>query len=209
MVRWWLRYTWRDRLTLLSDPRGVLSAGTGTSMWAAGEILSDFLAERRELCRSARALELGAGTGVVGLTAAFFGAEVTLTDLPRQLPLLRRNVEANGLEHTEVRELDWSDEQQRTMAMGDWDLILGSDVAYDPMLFEPLVQTLRAQSTEKTTIYLALADREEEDEPKVSDFVACASGFEVEVVCEGRPEPQQSLTKVLRMPLAAKELRHG
>lgn len=179
----------------------MLAAGTGTSMWAAGEVLSDYLAEHPELCRGARALELGAGIGVVGLTVAFFGGEVTLTDLERQLPLLRRNAEANGL-RTTVRELDWSDERQRSVACGTWDLILGSDVGYDPMLFEPLLQTLKAQSTEATSIYLALADREEEDEPTVSDFVACASGFEVELVCEGRPEPHQSLTKVLRMPRA-------
>eukprot|EP00913_Durusdinium_trenchii_P032840 g30744.t1 len=33
-----LQYLWRDRLTLVSDPRGVLARGTGTGMWAAGEV---------------------------------------------------------------------------------------------------------------------------------------------------------------------------
>lgn len=36
---------------------------------------------------------VGAGLGVVGLTAAALGAEVVLTDLPSVLPGLHRNIE--------------------------------------------------------------------------------------------------------------------
>lgn len=79
-------------------------------------------------------------------------------------------------------------------------MIVGSDVGYDPDLFEPLLQTLLAQSSSTTNILLALADREEEDEPNVEDFIyAAAPHFEASVIFERRAEPQQSLTKVVQM----------
>ena len=44
-----------------------------------------------------RALELGSGTGYVGLVAAALGTDVTATDLPPTLPLLEKP--AGGMEH--------------------------------------------------------------------------------------------------------------
>ena len=40
-----------------------------------------------------RVVEVGAGTGLVGLAAAALGADVALTDLPYALPGIRAGVE--------------------------------------------------------------------------------------------------------------------
>lgn len=44
----------------------------------------------------ARVLDLGTGTGLVGIAAACVGARVLLTDLPQLLPLTALNIEANA-----------------------------------------------------------------------------------------------------------------
>ena len=61
-------------------------------------------------------LELGSGTGFVGLALAKLGASrVTLTDLPQRLPILKRNVEENGLEDAvSVQALAWGTTSSRS-----------------------------------------------------------------------------------------------
>ena len=94
-----------------------------------------------------RVLELGAGTGLVGLTIAHLlrirqvNSEVVLTDFhPSVLQNLRRNVEANFPEslpehvHVTSTQLDWSKFPNGGTAsnnFGTFDLIVGSDIIYE------------------------------------------------------------------------------
>jgi predicted nicotinamide N-methyase len=198
-------YPFRGRLTLVSDPRGVLVRGVGTGLWSSGEVLADYFLGHPELSQGATCLELGAGIGAVGLTIASSGARfVMLTDIERQLPLIRKNVETNfpGSEvRVEAQALDWQVAEQRAGLApwrGSWTLIVASDVGYDPDMFEPFVQTLLAQASESTSIYLALPDRQEEEEPNVADFVEATRGyFDCQVVHKRQIESFQSVTHVL------------
>jgi len=95
--------------------------------------------------RGMRCLELGAGTGVVGLVAAALGAkEVLLTDLPSGMPLLRRNIARNSFLHggCKLREevFEWGVDLHRSIQAID--VILAADVVYREDHVAALVATI-------------------------------------------------------------------
>lgn len=92
----------------------------GLKTWASSYLLAKRLSILRSilppLSRGARILELGAGTGLVGLAAAaIFQTHVILTDLPEIVQNLDQNVRANSTilaQHggsCKAGVLDWSD----------------------------------------------------------------------------------------------------
>lgn len=97
-----------------------------------------------------RILEIGSGTGLVGIAAAaILGAHVTLTDLPHVLPNLRFNADSNA--HAiaprggslDVRPLGWGDHHAGdSLELSAFDVVVASDVVYHEHLFDPLLQTL-------------------------------------------------------------------
>ncbi|KAM0975446.1 hypothetical protein ACFX13_018764 [Malus domestica] len=115
--------------------------------------------------RPLKILELGSGTGLVGIAAAAtLGATVTVTDLQHVIPNLLFNVEANvsvleangGIVH--VAALGWGEAADVEVIGREFDLILASDVVYHDHLYEPLLKTLRL---------LILGEAEENEEGKV------------------------------------------
>jgi len=75
--------------------------GYGARVWDAGGVLAGHLAAdgamRAKLAAGATVLELGSGTGVVGITAACLGARVVLTDgAEALLPVMEANVARNA-----------------------------------------------------------------------------------------------------------------
>ncbi|ESQ55893.1 hypothetical protein EUTSA_v10027491mg [Eutrema salsugineum] len=99
-------------------------------------------------------LELGSGTGVVGIAAAItLSANVTATDLPHVLDNLSFNADANaqavarfgGKVH--VAPLRWGEADDVELLGRDVDLVLASDVVYHDHLYEPLLKTLRLMVT--------------------------------------------------------------
>eukprot|EP00665_Eupelagonemidae_sp_cell47_P006887 gene6887-7134_t len=75
---------------------------TGTTGWDSALVLAKFLEVAYPAAgggmRGCRVVELGSGTGLVGLACACLGGAVTLTDAdsPAALALLRRNAAANA-----------------------------------------------------------------------------------------------------------------
>ncbi|CAJ1448656.1 unnamed protein product [Effrenium voratum] len=142
------------------------SAHLGAQVWASGLALAQHLGGGGgELVRGRRCLELGAGLGLVGLTAAKRGArEVLLTDLDEMQPLLRRNIELNELQTAcRARTLVWGTSEE-----GQWDVVLAADVVYPtkgrilPLLLQSILQLCPEGSS--TQLLLAYQPRAEEDQ---------------------------------------------
>ena len=100
-------------------------------------------------------LEVGAGVGLVGLLlaadyglkvtlsetkTAYSGAVVTWENLVKNIDVNREKImEAGG--HVEALELDWS--QGFTSDSKSFDLVIGSDILYEPHLFQDLLNVMQ------------------------------------------------------------------
>jgi len=81
-------------------------------------------------------LEIGAGSGLVGVCAALLGADILITEISTSaVELIRRNLELNGLSN-EVRAADWN--KLEMFAPASFDLVLGSDVLYQGQYAEAI-----------------------------------------------------------------------
>jgi methylase of polypeptide subunit release factors len=123
--------------TLTNDNLGLKT--WGTALILATHLLPRLPAHLPHLFPPTNAppsvLELGAGTGLLGLAAAaLWGTEVMLTDLPAIVPNLARNAAANegaigergGSASAEV--LDWSS----VGPGGGFDIVIAADPLYAP-----------------------------------------------------------------------------
>lgn len=141
--------------------RRVAAAGTdvdytGDMVWPTGIVFCRYLCEHKALLEGRRVLDLGAGTGLVGLVVAKLGAHVTLVDVPRVVPLLAANASAEvsapagGRTYdVEVRPLWWGDAPatERLVAeRGPFDVVLCCEVVYQQPeeVLKALLRTLEA-----------------------------------------------------------------
>lgn len=79
--------------------------------------------------------QLGAGVSLPGMVAAKCGAEVLLSDseeLPQCLENCRRSCLMNALPHVPVLGITWGRMCPQLLALPPVDVILGSDVFFDP-----------------------------------------------------------------------------
>ena len=175
---------------------------TASTVWDAGIVLAAHVYEREEREASGQqkqertsddgartCLDLGSGTGIVGLAAAASGVydRVVLTDLPSVLPLLEQNAERNrdAFAGTDVSavSLRWDDDRELhevVRRFGPFDLIVGGDLLYRPQVVAPLLTALRALATTQTTVLLAASLQHSPETIRLFSERAEASGYTVE-----------------------------
>lgn len=148
-----------DKIIRLFEP-SLTADNLGWKTWGSSMILSQIMVENDKNFefdeiigknKTIRILELGSGTGLVGLTWAMkwkelqenskytknndIRAEIFLTDLPEIVDNLKQNVKENNLKewvHSDV--LDWTNPKSFVDKYGDspFDVILVADPIYSP-----------------------------------------------------------------------------
>jgi nicotinamide N-methyltransferase len=125
------------------DAPSAEEEGTARWVWPGATATARWLCDRDRgrWLENKHVLELGSGTGLLGLVAARLGAaSVTLTDLPSELDLLRANVALNdddaASSPTRVEPLVWGDETgmlqliDRARLPSGFDVVLCCDLVY-------------------------------------------------------------------------------
>lgn len=120
-------------------------------LWEAAIVLSDFVATRK-FADGTSVLELGAGLGAPGLTAAACGCRVTLSDYEEMiLDFERVSAAASGLEDVRFTILDWLNPP----AMEKYDVILGAEILFREEFFQPLLNIMDAALKPGGSVFLA------------------------------------------------------
>ncbi|KAM9410622.1 EEF1A lysine methyltransferase 3-like isoform 2-T2 [Pholidichthys leucotaenia] len=139
------------------------SLGVAAQVWDSALHLCHYLEQRCVALRGKKVIELGAGTGVLGILAARL--EVTLTDLPLALPQLQANVSANAPPSgwpsapPTILPLSWGKDHMTFSS--DWDLVLCTDIIYLPETYPLLVETLAHLCSNGAMVYLSSKMRKE------------------------------------------------
>ncbi|KAF9912398.1 hypothetical protein EC991_011090 [Linnemannia zychae] len=141
------------------------TASTAKSVWDCSIVLGKYLETLSNktpgFWKDKRVLELGAGQGIVSLSAAALGAErVIMTDIDSAVPALQSGVRLNGYEAPQVHvtALDWTNRSHAlqhiwndllrdettpsTTTKPQLDYILASDVIWVDYLVPALVETI-------------------------------------------------------------------
>jgi len=179
--------TWADLVCSVKQELIQLPEdGIAFQLWPAAEVLAAHIAESQHLVTNQRVLELGAGCGLVGMTAAALGAaKVVLTDTAEVMYHLERNIAAvvaagqapEGVAMAAV--LEWGD-VDGAAETGQFQVVLLSDCTYWAHLQHRLLTTLQMVSDSDTLILLAHHWRRKDVES--SFFEELKKGFNISVL---------------------------
>ncbi|XP_077107954.1 histone-arginine methyltransferase METTL23 isoform X1 [Ranitomeya variabilis] len=123
----------------------VLDSEYGMYVWPSAPVLAQYIWFHRASVNGKRVLEVGAGVSLPGIVAAKCGASVILSDsaaLPQCIENGFRSCAQNNLIGVPVIGLTWGEISPDLLTLPPIDIILGSDVFYEPKDFEDILVTL-------------------------------------------------------------------
>jgi predicted nicotinamide N-methyase len=155
------------------DPQGLaLQAGISSSTWSlfgniwpSGMILADLM-QHYDLADS-RVLEMGCGLGLASLVMQRRGADVTASDYhPMAADFMLKNSNLNQMLPLNFEVCDWANTEDQ--ALGQFDLMIGSDVLYEPNHAILLSKFIDRHAQKPVTVIIIDPDRRQQREFSVA-----------------------------------------
>jgi Lysine methyltransferase len=156
------------------------SQSTGMSIWKGSQVLAEYLKQNPEVVQDKSVLELGAGVGLVGLTAYYLGAsrtqcsdgDVKVLDNLKSNVNRNLNDEASAVVAPSCTQLIWGKnlDQYREDHGGRHQVILGTDLFYITKSLDPLFQTVHELLTDDGCFVAVMACSAQSPISTVFDF---------------------------------------
>eukprot|EP00112_Aurelia_sp_Birch-Aquarium-sp1_P015589 Seg347.3 transcript_id=Seg347.3/GoldUCD/mRNA.D3Y31 product="Protein-lysine methyltransferase METTL21D" protein_id=Seg347.3/GoldUCD/D3Y31 len=168
-----------------------LEGDVGCVVWDAAIALAKYIdgecfRKKEKFHGGKNVLELGAGTGIVGLAAATAGASVTITDLAEFVKLMQMNIDHNAkntkMGNIKAAELKWGKDLNKFQS--HYDYILMADLIYYEQSIMPLVATMNVLSSKETLILMSYEERTTGNKPELQKrfFELAESHFELKKI---------------------------
>ena len=125
-------------------------------LWPSSIALHNVLKAHPHLIQNKHVLEIGAGIGLPSLMMAGIAKSIQISDYDKEaVALLQKNIEHLQLQNAEALQLDWNNVPKNMNP----DLVILSDVNYDPTQFDPLVALIDKFIKQGCTIILSTPQR--------------------------------------------------
>ena len=125
-------------------------------LWPSSIALLDILKTHPHLIQNKHVLEIGAGIGLPSLMMAPITKSIRISDHDLEaVALLKKNIEYLQLQNAEALQLDWKNVPKNMNP----DVVILSDVNYDPTQFDPLVALIDKFIKQGCTIILSTPQR--------------------------------------------------
>ena len=125
-------------------------------LWPSSIALLDVLKAHPHLIQNKHVLEIGAGIGLPSLMMAGVAKSIQISDYDKEaVALLQKNIEHLQLQNEEALQLDWNAIPENLQP----DVILLSDVNYDPGQFDVLIHLIDKFMNQGCAIILSTPQR--------------------------------------------------
>jgi predicted nicotinamide N-methyase len=125
-------------------------------LWPSSIALLDVLKSHPHLIENKHVLEIAAGIGLPSLMMADITKSIQISDYEKEaVALLQKNIEHLQLQNAQALQIDWNNVPENLHP----EVILLSDVNYDPTQFDPLINLIVKFIHQGSTVILSTPQR--------------------------------------------------